>query len=457
MTDRARLLGWADADIKVVDDDLGRSAREAGTRSGFSGLVADIVLGEVGIVIASEVSRLSRNLSEWGALLDFCSRSDTPVADAETLYDLKRPNDRFLLGIRGTMSEAELHTLRQRMHAGREAKAARGELSVLLPRGYVRDGRGLAAKDPDASVRARIDGVFAMFRKHGSLSGTLREMAADGQGFPTRRANGPRRGELEWPEPTSASLYDLPASPVYAGAFAWGRARGRVGELPVEERWRHLIRNSHPAYIGWEEFELNQRQLADNRWPVRSRGGGLPGGLLRCGRCGQGMTVHCRIGGDEAAGYRCRGRQDHGGGRCQALPGLPVDSFVSSAALEALSPAAVDVSLKAIEDAEGRRAAERERWRLRLERADLDAAACERAWRTVDCGNRLVAQTPGTSGRRPLPSGAGWANPTACIAAGSPPGPRRRSGTGSGARRREYRSCGTAAAWTRRGRRSSSA
>ena len=375
-----------------MDDDLGCSAREAGTRSGFSGLVADIVLGEVGIVIVSEVSRLARNLAEWGGLLDFCSGADTLIADAETLYDLKRPNDRFLLGIRGTMSEAELHTLRQRMHAGREAKAARGELAVLLPRGYVRDEQGRAAKDPDASVRARIEGVFAMFRKHGSLSGTLRGMAADGQGFPVRRAKGPRRGELEWPEPTGASLYDMLTSPVYAGAFAWGRAKGLVSELPVEERWRHLVKDAHPAYIGWEEFELNQRQLADNRWPVRSRGGGLLSGLLRCGRCGQGMTVHYRLGSDDGAGYRCRGRRDYGGGPCQALPGLPVDSFVSSAALEALSPAAVEISLKAIDAAEGDRAGDHERWRLRLERADLDAAACERAWRSVDCGNRLVAQ-----------------------------------------------------------------
>ena len=393
LTDRARLLGWADVDIRVVDDDLGCSAREAGTRAGFGGLVADIVLGEVGIVIVSEVSRLARNLSEWGGLLDFCSKADTLIADAETLYDLKRPNDRFLLGIRGTMSEAELHTLRQRMHAGREAKAARGELAAALPRGYVRDGQGRTVKDPDASVRARIEGIFAMFRQHGSLAGTLRAMAADGQGFPVRRARGPRRGQLEWPEPSSAALYDMLTSPVYAGAFAWGRAKGVVSGLAVEERWRHLVPDTHPAYIGWEEFELNQRQLADNRWPVRSRGGGLLSGLLRCGRCGQGMTVHYRFGSDGGAGYKCRGDRDHGGRKCQSLPGLPVDSFVSRAALEALSPAAVDISLKAIEGAEGERAKEHERWRLRLERADLDVAACERAWRSVDCGNRLVAQT----------------------------------------------------------------
>lgn len=392
LTDRARLLGWAEVDIRVIDDDLGRSAREAGTRAGFKSLVADIVLGEVGIVIVSEVSRLARNLSEWGGLLDFCGRADTLIADAESLYNLRRPDDRFILGIKGTVSEAEIHTLRRRMHAGREAKAARGELAVLLPRGYVRDERGLAVKDPDASVRARIEGVFALFRQHGSLAGTLRAMAADGQGFPARRARGRRRGEVDWPEPTSASLYDMLTSPVYAGAFAWGRAKGRVSELPVEKRWRHLVRDSHPAYIGWEEFELNQRQLADNRWPVRSRVGGLLSGLLRCGRCGQGMTVHYRLGSDEGAGYRCRGDRDRGGRKCQSLPGLPIDSFVSGAALDALSPGMVGMSLKALEGAGAAREAEHERWRLRLERAELDAAACERAWRSVDCGNRLVAQ-----------------------------------------------------------------
>ncbi len=308
------------------------------------------------------------------------------------MHGLKRPDDRFLLGIRGTVSEAELHTLHHRMHAGREARAARGELAVLPSRGYVQDEQGRAAKDPDAGVRARIDGIFAMFRQHGSLSMALRMMAADGQGFPVRRARGPRRRMPEWPEPGSASLCDMPTSPVHAGAFAWGRARGKVSTLPLEERWRHLVGDSHPGCISREEFEPNQRQPADNRWPVRSLGGGMLSGLLRCGRCGQGMTVHYRLGSDEEAGYQCRGQQDRGGDRCQSLPGLPVDSFVSSAALEALSPAAVDISLKAIDAAEGDRAGEHERWRLRLERADLDVAACERAWRSVDCGNRLVAQ-----------------------------------------------------------------
>ena len=164
------------------------------------------------------------------------------------------------------------------MHAGREARAARGELAVLLPRGYVQDEQGRAAKDPDAGVRARIDGIFAMFRQHGSLSMALRMMAADGQGFPVRRARGPRRGMPEWPEPGSASLCDMPTSPVHAGAFAWGRARGKVSTLPLEERWRHLVGDSHPGYISREEFELNQRQLADNRWPVRSLGGGMLSG-----------------------------------------------------------------------------------------------------------------------------------------------------------------------------------
>ncbi len=310
------------------------------------------------------------------------------------MHGLKRPDDRFLLGIRGTVSEAELHTLHHRMHAGREARAARGELAVLPSRGYVQDEQGRAAKDPDAGVRARIDGIFAMFRQHGSLSMALRMMAADGQGFPVRRARGPRRRMPEWPEPGSASLCDMPTSPVHAGAFAWGRARGKVSTLPLEERWRHLVGDSHPGCISREEFEPNQRQPADNRWPVRSLGGGMLSGLLRCGRCGQGMTVHYRLGSDEEAGYQCRGQQDRGGDRCQSLPGLPVNSFVSRAALEALAPATLDISLKAIEGTEEQRAAEHEQWRLRLQRAETDVAAAERAWRSVDCDNRLVAQMP---------------------------------------------------------------
>ncbi|MCZ0945582.1 MAG: recombinase family protein [Gammaproteobacteria bacterium] len=393
LTDRARQLGWAGVSTEVIDDDLGTSARRTGTRKGFMTLVAEVGLGLVGIVISSEVSRLARNLSEWGRLLEICDLTDTLIADAESLYDLRRPDDRFLLGIKGTVSEAEIHTLRQRMHAGREAKAARGELAVALPRGYVRDASGRAAFDPDASVRARIRGVFSLFSRHGSLSATLRALAEDGQGLPVRRPQGPRRGELEWSEPNSATLHDMLTSSVYAGAFAWGRVSGAAAGLAPEERWRQLLKDRHPAYISWQEYELNQRQLAGNRWPTRGLGGGLLSGLLFCGRCGQGMTVSYRDGGGEGLRYSCRGRRDYGGSACQSLASANLERFASGAVLNALSPASAELSLEALGQAEADRAEEHERWRLRIARAERDAADARRAYVAVDPGNRLVAQT----------------------------------------------------------------
>ena len=394
LTNRASQLGWAGISTEVIDEDLGTSARHSGTRSGFMALVAEVSLGHVGIIISSEVSRLARNLSEWGRLLELCDLTDTLIADAESLYDLRRPNDRFLLGIKGTVSEAEIHTLRQRMHAGREAKAARGELQVALPRGYVRDASGRAVLDPDVSVQARVRGVFRTFARHGSLSATLRALAADGQGLPVRRSQGPRRGELEWSAPSTAALYGMLTSPVYAGAFVWGRvAGGASAGLPIEERWRYLLKDRHPAYIAWEEFELNQRQLANNRWPTRGLGGGLLSGLLFCGRCGQGMTVSYRDGGGDGLRYSCRGRRDYGGSMCQSLSSPGLEHFASEAVVNALSPASVELSLQALQQAEADRAAEHEQWRLRIARAERDAADAHRAYHAVDPTNRLVAQT----------------------------------------------------------------
>lgn len=393
LTDRAAQLGWAQVNTEVIDEDLGQSAKQAGTRSGFLTLVAEVGLGRVGIVISSEVSRLARNLSEWGRLLELCDLTDTLIADAESLYDLRRPNDRFLLGIKGTVSEAELHTLRQRMHAGREAKAARGELGGVLPRGYVRDPAGRVVLDPDASVQARIRGIFRAFARYGSLSATLRSLAADGQGLPVRRAQGPSRGELAWPAPSSATLYQLLTSPVYAGAFAWGRVAGADRKGPIEGRWRHLLKDQHAAYITWEEFEFNQHQLARNRWPVRGLGGGLLSGLVHCGHCGQGMTVSYRDSGGDGLRYTCRGRRDYGGTVCQSLSSRPLERFAGEVVVQALSPASVELSLEALRQAEADRSAEHEAWRLRLTRAEQDVAAAHRAWRMVDPGNRLVAQT----------------------------------------------------------------
>ena len=242
-------------------------------------------------------------------------------------------------------------------------------------------------------MQARIRGIFRTFARHGSLSATLRALAADGQGLPVRRAQGPLRGELAWPPPSTATLYQLLTSPVYAGAFAWGRVAGADAGDAIEGRWRHLLKDRHPAYIPWDVFVFNQRQLAQNRWPVRGLGGGLLSGLVRCGRCGQGMTVSYRDGGGDGLRYTCRGRRDYGGAICQSLSSPPLERWVAAAAVQALAPASVELSLQALQQAEADRTEEHAAWRLRLARAEQDVAAAQRAWRAVDPANRLVGQT----------------------------------------------------------------
>ena len=392
LRERAILLGWAPVRVEVNDRDLGQSG-QSGTREGFMQLVAEVGLGRVGIVIGYEVSRLSRSLADWGRLLDLCSRTDTLIADAETLYDLALSNDRFLLGIKGTVSEAELHILRQRMHAGREAKAARGELEAPLPRGYVRNARGRTVFDPDIGVQESVRDVFRRFAGMGSLAAVLRSLHNDGLRLPTRPMSGPNRGDLEWRRPSTTSLHDMLTHPTYAGAYAWGRIRGVAPDTPIESRWRHLLRDRHPAYIGWPEFELNLRQLAGNRSAVRGCGPGLLSGLLCCGRCGQRMTIQHRGSAQSVSRYSCRGEQGYGGTACQSLSTGRLERFVSRAMLSVLSPLSAELSIDAVSDAEAERAQLHEQWRLRLARAEQNAEAARRAYGQVDPGNRLVAQT----------------------------------------------------------------
>ncbi len=391
LRERAILLGWSPVRVEINDRDLGQSG-QSGEREGFMQLVAEVGLGRVGIVIGYEVSRLSRSLADWGRLLDLCSRTDTLIADAETLYDLALSNDRFLLGIKGTMSEAELHILRQRMHAGREAKAARGELEAPLPRGYVRDARGRVVFDPDIGVQESVRAVFRRFAGLGSLSALSRSYHEDALRLPVRPLSGPNRGELEWRRASTATLYQMLTSPIYAGAYAWGRVRGAVADMRIEDRWRHLLRDHHPAYIDWPEFEINLRQLAGNRSPVRGYGPGLLSGLLHCGRCRQRMTIHHRDSGDTAR-YSCPGERDYGGALCQSLSAARLDGFVSEAMVSVLSPLSTELSLDAVANAEADRACLHEQWRLRLARAEQKADAARRAYGKVDPGNRLVAQT----------------------------------------------------------------
>ena len=394
---RALLLGWAADRIEVIDGDLGRSGKHAFNRPGFTDLVTGVGLGHVGIVLSYEVSRLSRNLADWGQMLELCGERDTLIGDAEVVYDLSRFNDRFLLGIKGTISEAELHLMRQRLHAGREAKASRGALAFGLPRGYVHGPGKEIQMDPDEGVRSSVQRIFDLFAECGSLQGVIRCLAQSGEKLPHRARFGPRTGQVVWSRPSAATIYDMLTHPVYAGAYAWGRIRGaqEAGGRParIEVRWRHLLRDRHPAYISWEALELNVQQLASNRRGPKSGTPALLSGRLQCGRCGRSMTAGHNNGGSQLR-YGCYGAmRDYGGAKCQSFSGRQIDAHVSERILAVLAPAAIEVSLEAVSHVEADRERQHGQWQQRIARAEH---AAERAWRQFDAadpGNRLVAQT----------------------------------------------------------------
>ena len=390
LTERAAGLGWAPSMVGVIDSDLGQSGRSMDGREGFVRLVGEVGLGRVGLVLSRDVSRLSRSLADWGQLLELCGRTDTLIADAESVYDLSRYADRFLLGVLGTVSESEIHTLRMRMHAGREAKAARGELSVPLPRGYVRTDDGRVEMDPDEEVRASVRLVFDLFAACGSLSGMLKLMAQRGVRLPHRSVRRGTRGALVWSRPSLATLHGMLRSPVYAGAFAWGKAKPNDGGAPG---WRHLIRDHHPAYIGWDAFELNQRQLTANVSAPRSGSrGNMLSGLVHCGRCGQRMTV--RYGNTGTMRLVCWGEaRDYGGDRCQSFAGRVLEPLVSRLVLEALSPAALELSRSVAANAERDRREQHRSWERRLERAGQEVDRIFRQYDAVEPENRMVARS----------------------------------------------------------------
>jgi DNA invertase Pin-like site-specific DNA recombinase len=280
LVDRALGLGWPRQQVVVIDEDLGKSGATAEGRTGFQRLVAQVSLAQVGLVLGVEMSRLARSNRDWHQLLEVCALFGTLLGDLDGIYNPQQYNDRLLLGLKGTMSEAELHLLKQRMLAGKEAKAQRGELNLPLPMGYLRRPSGEVIKDPDAQVQATIDLIFTEFTRRQTINGVLQTLVQQQVQLPHRVPGGPRKGELEWRRPTEAHRQQ-PGRP----------ATGRVVARP--EQWRVALRDRLPAYITWEEYQRNQRQLAanqvQNQGAVR-QGPALLSGLLVCGRCGLRMA-----------------------------------------------------------------------------------------------------------------------------------------------------------------------
>jgi len=407
LVDRAFHLGWARETIVVVDDDLGRSGASIEGRLGFQRLVAEVGLGNVGLVLGVEMSRLARSNRDWHQLLEICSMFDTLIADCDGVYDAGNFNDRLLLGLKGTMSEAELHILKARMLEGRRAKARRGELGKPVPMGYLRRPSGEVVLDPDEQAQGTIRQVFDLFERLRTVGKVLCYLVEHDIRMPVRTPGGPAKGELEWRRANRPSLHNLFGNPIYAGIYAFGvRATDRrrqkpgrpgTGRRPPRAGEAEVFLPARiPAYISREQFERNQVQLRANRTdrtgPPRA-GSALLSGLLVCGQCGLRMTADYNNDG-HAARYVCAGQHSsYGAPFCQSLKAAPVDAQVTSLILQALEPAALEASLAVAADLQAERAALEQQWRQRLERAQYKVDQGRRRYASTEPENRLVART----------------------------------------------------------------
>jgi DNA invertase Pin-like site-specific DNA recombinase len=407
LVDHAQALGWAQAQILVIDDDLGKSGASAEGRPGFQRLVTEVSLDHVGIVLGIEMSRLARSCRDWHQLLEVCALFGTLIGDLDGVYDPSDYNDRLLLGLKGTMSEAELHILKQRMLAGKRAKAERGELGMRVPMGYTRRASGEVIKDPDEQAQTSVQLVFDQFERLGTINGVLRYLVSHQIALPYRLAGGERKGDLEWRRPNRQTLRNVLRNPIYAGAYVYGRrpvdpkrqrpGRPATGRLVAQpEQWPVLLKGHLPAYISWSRYEQNLAQLERNGNAVLGiprHGPSLLSGLVVCGRCG--LRMHATY---SNAGHRlrycCQSESScYGGAFCQSLVGTPLDERVSELVLQALEPAALEISLKVAEDLETERHQCHQHWQQRLERARYEAERAARQYQAVEPENRLVART----------------------------------------------------------------
>jgi DNA invertase Pin-like site-specific DNA recombinase len=405
---RAVALGWPIEQVVVIDRDLGQSGASAADREGFQQLVRDVGLGRAGLVMGLEVSRLARNSTDWHRLLEICALTETLILDEDGLYDPAHFNDRLLLGLKGTMSEAELHVLRARLRGGIVNKARRGELEIPLPVGFVADASGRVGLDPDQQVQETLRAFFQTFRRTGSATATVKAFRDQQLPFPRRARYGMHHGETLWgPLEHGRALWIL-HNPRYAGAFFFGRSRQRhtadgrrISERLPREEWIALIPQAHAGYISWEEFDENQRRLRENaqaiggdrrRSPARE-GPALLQGLAVCGICGDRMTVryHQRHG-TLWPTYVCQRRGiARGESICQAIPGRGLDGAIGRLLLDTVTPLTLEITLTVQQELQVRFEETDRLHRLAVERARYEADLARRRYLQVDPANRLVA------------------------------------------------------------------
>src|SRR5262245_36522238 len=403
---RAVEYGWAEPRVLVIDDDQGMSGQSIEGRLGFQRLLAEVSLGHVGVVFGREMSRLARSCKDWHQLLELCSLFQVLLADADGVDDPTDPNDRMLLGLRGMMSEAELHVLRTRLLQGKLNKARRGEAFSFVPIGYVRTPDGGIGLDPDEQARAVVRLVFDKFAELRSARQVHRFLVAHDIRLGVRSYRGPDKGTLTWRRPRLSTLYDMLRHPFYAGAYVYGRCvidragrgAGKPGHRKARpDEWVALLRDRLPAYITWEQYEDNRRQMAENdkgREPSRkgSRAGTLLNRLVRCGQCGRPM-VACNTHEVREPRYACDpGHYEGTGPACQSVTAIPVDRLIGSLVLEAVRPAALELSLRAAEQAGRDRDRLHAAWRQKVERAAYEAGRARRQYDAAEPENRLVAR-----------------------------------------------------------------
>jgi excisionase family DNA binding protein len=409
LRERAIELGWSAGSVAVVDEDLARSGSSTDGRLGFKDLVAEVGLGRVGLILGREVSRLARNNADWYQLLDLCTLTGTLVADADGIYCPGNFNDRLVLGLKGTMAEAELHLIRTRLGDGLRNKAKRGELEQNLPVGLDRDESGAIALSADEQVRHAIERVLCLWRRLGSARQVVMELVAEGQRLP-RRTVGQRR--VRWARASYGAVHDFLTNPAYAGAFVYGRTRtekhlaadGRVRRRTVQvpvEQWSVCIPDHHPGYVSWDEYLATRERLRANVIR-RGEGGGaaregtaLLQGLVRCGRCGRRMQVAYSGTNGRVPRYACvRAHHLHGVAHaCQSLGGVRLEKAVAAAFLEAVTPAGIRASAEAIEELEQAHKERLAGQRLAVERAQYDVDRAQRQYDACEPENRLVART----------------------------------------------------------------
>jgi DNA invertase Pin-like site-specific DNA recombinase/predicted DNA-binding transcriptional regulator AlpA len=412
LADRACQLGWSKEQVVLIDEDLGLSGSGTDKRSGFARLTSEVALAHVGIVLGLEVSRLARNNADWYRLLELCGITDTLIGDNDGVYHPAMFNDRLLLGLKGTMSEAELHIIRARLDGGIRNKAARGELRRGLPVGFVwgeKDGEILF--HPDEAVTGAIRTVFERFAEFGSARRVWLWFRSEGLSFPLQTTPGSLPSPIRWVVPTYTALHHILSNPVYAGAYTYGKTkyeryldehgavRKRSRHLPMDQ-WSVLIQDHHPGFIDWATYQANQTRLDSNTRPRPHQSGGavregsaLLQGLVTCGHCGRRLHVHYR-GRNSAPGYHCAGK-DLVAGRgvyCLNVGGTVIEQAVASTFLEAITPAAIDAMRLSVEQLQSNHDASLSQWRLEVERTRYEAERAERRYRTVEPENRLVAR-----------------------------------------------------------------